>query len=613
MAIEINISNISLQKSTEILLSGSRYIILMSCFLATMKLSAQSDLNLQDVVVGKVEVSATHSITLGPGFHAKEGSTFHAFIGSTSQPQNSTTTISSPSANATPAAGSSDNNNIKSITYREAKTTIPTGSFEHLEEIQYFDGLGRPIQTIMVGASPSGQDIIQPVLYDGYDREAIKTLPYTADKSGEFRTGVIESTVNSYYSPNPPTGVISDSRAYTKFDFDNSPLNRVVSQTGPGSDWETNSKRIITHYLSNSSSIPGWSVTSNYSYSSFTYAANTLYVTETIDEDGHYSREYKDKLGQVVLKESQLGSNWLQTFYIYDDFGLLRCVMPPEATNPDTETDLCYNYLYDSRKRLTEKKLPGGGTIKMVYDARDRLRATQNSLQAPNNEWTFTKYDVLNRPVITGTIINSGNIQSAIDVAPMNETHSNPTYYGYDNNSYPTSGATILTATYYDHYDFISTMNLSDSLHSYTFDSGNYNFASITDPEPKGYVTGMMSRVMYSSADNGSVPKSELFTATYYDKYGHVLRSISENQLKGKDVVSNLYQDITYLILQTKQEHHKGSENIIIEKWFEYDHTGRILATREKVNDQQEITSSAMKYNEIGEMTTKYLHSMSHA
>ena len=133
-------------------------------------ISAQSDLILQDVILGKAEVSAPGSITLKPGFQAKEGSNFHAFIGA-NQGQNSSLTVTSPSSSTTPAAGSTGMNYVKTITYREAKTSVPTGSFKNSEEIQYMDGLGRPRQTVQVGASPLGNDIIQPVLYDDFDRE----------------------------------------------------------------------------------------------------------------------------------------------------------------------------------------------------------------------------------------------------------------------------------------------------------------------------------------------------------------------------------------------------------------------------------------------------------
>ena len=55
-----------------------------------------------------------------------------------------------------PFAGSSDQNYIKTIIFREALYTEPAPGtpFRHKEEIRYFDGMGRPSQTVQAGASP---------------------------------------------------------------------------------------------------------------------------------------------------------------------------------------------------------------------------------------------------------------------------------------------------------------------------------------------------------------------------------------------------------------------------------------------------------------------------
>ena len=589
-------------------------IVVTTCLLllTTLTLRAQTDITLQDVVMGKAEVSAPNSVTLRPGFQAVNGSDFHAYIGP-AQAQNSATTVSSPSGSTTQAMASTDNNYIRSITYREAETT---GSFKHLEDIQYFDGLGRPMQTVSVGASPAGNDIIQPILYDVYGREAIKTLPYTDTKSGAFRTNVTESTVNTYYNSGNLVGKVADNHAYIQFEFDNSPLNRVTSQTGPGDDWFTNSKSVLINYLANTDPKPGWNVNNDGTFTSISYAANMLYVTETIDEQGNTTREYKDKQGQVVRKESKLGSDWLATSYVYDDFGLLRCVVPPEASDPNTDTGLCYYYNYDSRHRMTQKKIPGGGTVTMVYDKRDRLRFTQDSKQSAAGEWAFTKYDNLNRPVMTGTITGTSSspftasgLAASADAGTLSETRNNTSPTGYDNASYPTSGTTVLAATFYDDYAFIDSLSLGDSLKSITYDDEVYNIASQLASSTKGRVTGTMTMVLSDATDAAAVPRNKLFSSTYYDKYGHVLRTIASNHLGGKDVVTNLYEDITYQVLHSRQQHFKGAEHITLEKNFEYDHTGRLLATREMVNTQPEITMNAMKYDELGEMVTKYLHS----
>ena len=61
-----------------------------------------------------------------------------------------------------------------------------------------------------------------------------------------------------------------------------------------------------------------------------------------------------------------------------------------------------FQYEYDARKRMTDKKMPGADWVYMVYDDRDRLVMTQDGNQRLSKQWLFTKYDTLNRPVMTG-------------------------------------------------------------------------------------------------------------------------------------------------------------------------------------------------------------------
>ena len=56
--------------------------------------------------------------------------------------------------------------------------------------------------------------------------------------------------------------------------------------------------------------------------------------------------------------------------------------------------DLGYQYKYDGRNRLVEKKIPGKGWEYIIYDALDRPVMTQDAVQRLSNEWLFTKYDV---------------------------------------------------------------------------------------------------------------------------------------------------------------------------------------------------------------------------
>jgi hypothetical protein len=139
----------------------------------------------------------------------------------------------------------------------------------------------------------------------------------------------------------------------------------------------------------------------------------------------------------------------------------------------------------------------------MVYDKRDRLVLTQDGNQRQDNHWTFTKYDALNRPVLTGTKTISGSrdaVQAAVNdfyeqSSPMYETRSgnwNTGDHGYTDLSYPKgiSEYSYLTATYYDDYGF---------------HGGESAYVPITGddidivehlPKPKGQATGAKVKVL---------------------------------------------------------------------------------------------------------------------
>ncbi len=566
---------------------------------------------IQEVIRGNAMVSSPTSVKMLPGFKAVAGSAFKAYIGS-AQPASSTHDITVGSQSLVSPSATPGKNFVKTVTYREPKTAEPASdtSFKQITEIAYFDGLGRPVQNVSVATSPLGKDIIQAVLYDNMGREKYKPLPYAASESdGSFRPNVDQTTISTIYSSSAIAGIEANGRAYSEIVYENSPLNRVLSQTAPGTAWQN--KPVTMDYLINDVEVQGWIVNETGGIESYPYGVGSLYIYETTDEEGNKTREYKDKQGQVVQKSSWINGQWLRTAYIYNNRNLLYCVIPPQASGPDS-INLCYFYKYDERKRMTEKRIPGGGKILMVYDKRDRLRCTRNSLQT--NEWSFIKYDELNRPVISGVIKNYNADTSTIrrtieNSAVQNETITNTSvYFSYNNASFPGSGLTteVHTVSYYDNYSFIQNLNLQSVLSSSNYDETGYNIASKYDDTPVGMVTGTFTKVL--SSDNYKAADTMLFAATYYDAKGMVLRSISENHLGGKDVITNVYEKITYAVLKSKQKHYAAGCETTLERKLRYDHTGRLLSTFVKVNNQQPFTLNSMVYNELGQLVTKYLH-----
>ena len=122
-------------------------------------------------------------------------------------------------------------------------------------------------------------------------------------------------------------------------------------------------------------------------------------------------------------------------------------------------SELCYYYVYDYKGRVSEKQLPGRKAINIVYDVQDRAVLMQDGNLSDIGQWTFIKYDVMNRPILTGRFHNSTSLSAASLAAQMiSPTLSFCTFLtGLTvSNTYDTassiSDADIYTISYYDNY-----------------------------------------------------------------------------------------------------------------------------------------------------------------
>ena len=101
---------------------------------------------------------------------------------------------------------------------------------------QYYDGLGRPVQTVarqgsLETSSGNNVDLVSMVGYDAFGRNNINYLPYTAvSNDGSYKTDAFTAQTAFYNnSTNPVAGQgESGSYAHTQVNFEVSPLNRPV-------------------------------------------------------------------------------------------------------------------------------------------------------------------------------------------------------------------------------------------------------------------------------------------------------------------------------------------------------------------------------------------------
>lgn len=488
--------------------------------------------------------------------------------------------------------------------------------------VQYFDDLGRPVQTVSTQGSPLKKDIVQPIVYDAFGRTTLNYLPYVSvDGNGRYKSGFVEkskpgyTTSDQYEFYNTPLSTIAeDIEPYSETIFEPSPLNRVVKQGAQGTAWQPDNVHAynsldhtvkFAYEFSNATdNVILWTYTSPDATNLFGkvnsgtgttpayYAINQLYKNKTKDEQGHEIIEFKDKEGRVVLKKVQAdGGVYAQTYYIYDVFSQLVCVIPPEATKLITKspsdyfgktdavkntflTTWAFRYTYDGRKRMTMKQVPGAGAVYMVYDKRDRLVMTQDAKQrsSGNKYWTFTKYDALNRAVLTGihtadSVLSQAKMQRRVDHYYANlatnsgawyETYSNAgSIHGYDNKSYPleTNRNNCLTVTYYDNYDFkslwVGAYNYVDENLAANANGDAYYQPVNPFDRVLGQVTGTKVKVLDGGVTGGY---TWLKNVTYYDDNYRPVQTIADNYKGGIDRTTSVY-DFVGKVLKTQTVH----------------------------------------------------------
>jgi RHS repeat-associated protein len=479
-------------------------------------------------------------------------------------------------------------------------------------EIQYFDGLGRPMQTLSKEASPLGKDVVSIVKYDEFGREVKKYLPYVATTSDGTYNPNDEYMQLAYYTNtgNSALKLPQDNMPFGTIVYEASPLNRVVQQFGPGASWSPDHAVSTSYLLNGSGEVPLWIISGSTLSESGSYSAGALYKTQTTDENGNNSWEYKDKQGKVILKEVESENNmFLKTYYVYDDFDRLTYVIPPKATattyveSSDAFNELLYGYKYDERGRMTEKHIPGAGWVYMVYNKIDQVILSQDENQRTgtstisSNTWIFSKYDAFGRVVMTGKVLindTRSNIQSAVDSeTTLWETRDNSLTgsYCYTAGAYPQSsfpGYEPLTVNYYD---------------TYGFDSSIPPYAQAMDnPVNSNITTGLLTGSKVKVLDNTA---TWLSTVTYYDEKGRPLQVFSKNILGSLDRNTSKY-DFTGKVIKSERNH--NSSELVITNRYEYDHAGRKTAVYQQTGSSGEVELAQYNYNELGQLVKKNLH-----
>ena len=472
----------------------------------------------------------------------------------------------------------------------------------------YYDGIYRPVQVVRRSASVSGNDIVSMISYNGYGSPINKYLPYTVISDGGYRSNSLseqQSFYNSLYSG-------EGSYAFTRREYEESPLQRVIRDFTQGASYSSASRALTYEYSVNAASdVIKWtagtsgSTLANGGY----YSQGMLQKVTTTDADGRVSVVYTDKQGKEVERR-QGGSTQLITSFVYDNNERLVFVIPPKAqsdviTNP-ANTALCFKYVYDTRNRIIESHIPDKGAIYNVYDTEDRLVFTQDPNLRSSNRWQFIRYDKLGRELLTGIVSYAGSastLRSSYEQVAYSETKSTSSgnLACYTNTSQPLNitANDLLTVKWYDEYS---------QTEKQAFTAMGNEVAQPSGFTPAQYPYGLQTggKVKVLDGNEHTSGAIWLVSTIYYNNLDRIIQSVAQSYTgvdKGEERVSFAYRHQGEIYATKRTSTASGVTTTLLEQ-RKYDPQGRLSKVWNTLNGTTTVTEIAQTYDELERLTS---------
>ena len=432
-------------------------------------------------------------------------------------------------------------------------------SSDFICNVTYLDGFGRPWQKLGIEGGGDGRsDLVQVYAYGPGNRVEREYLPYASISRGGL---AVASPYASFHWAD--YGAVDSAYAFTHRIYESSPLGRELKCVGPGYAWHSRDRGTETEYGFNADSCvrmyyadaSGNLVNGGY------YKAGTLDCVRVTDKDGRVVEVYTDRDGREVLSVSLSLDDTLETYRVYDDYGRLSWVLPPEAsarlggsTDAEVLERYAFHYVYDHLDRLVEKKLPGCAPVYMVYDGKDRPVLVQDGEQRKTDNWSYTLYDDKNRVTESGEVALPG-----VSLVELRREA------GRDSDYVPLGELKSLQCFEYDNY--------TDSSHVFVsvpgYASGYYS-----------HVCGKLTGVRKRSLSNGG-----WYRATcYYDERGREIQRSYDNALGGVSRIDRCYDFVDNVVREREIHGMPDGRLDVLENSYTYDKRSRLLERSVSLN-----------------------------
>ncbi len=431
--------------------------------------------------------------------------------------------------------------------YVLTKTLLNARGTSGVTEVLYHDGLGRPEVQVTTGLGTSGNSAYTLTEYDEMGREHIQWLPGIGGKGVAWKTPEEVKALSMRSN--------ADEGSYAETTYD--PLGRERSVTGPGEAWKSADKPQQTQRVANLETGKSDLVVKRYVLGQDgkpeergAWKSGALMGERHVDEDGKSSTVFTNLFGEKVLERHVISDGvFADTYYVYDNLGQLRFVLPPMCDlrlgKDQSLKAYAYEYRYDGHSRLVYKRLPGCEPTQYWYDNHGRVVFTQDGELLKRGLCRFTLYDSHGRLVLQGTC---GDKPRHVPSGVVSLSSSDGICHsGYEGDVSLTSPK-VERINYYDDYNFLDGPAFGEYANVKLMRKENAQDAT---GQPTGSVT------LTTRSDT-------LYGVTYYTAKGQPCDT-RQSRLGGKVLLSRTAYSFTDKPLRTVWElRHDGRTDSVV-------------------------------------------------
>lgn len=545
-----------------------------------------------------------------------------------------TSNLSMPSFNLADLNASMFNFN-RTYVPRTKLSSINTTNLSMINTLTtYNNGWNEPILTINRTAAVAIKDIITPY-YRKNSLTQYSFPPYPYTNGSKFQALPFTSQ-KSYYSGSGNVTTNNEggfSYGKTSISVSNNRFNQYEYQ--PGMSFVGNGNGILTYTLINDITIDDiwiWGrPVSRIPYALAKYPSGTLTIKVTESPDGGITKEFYNKNNQLVCKRVKASATqWLTTYYLYDDLGRIEWILPPKSSNFIIQSSSInpnsypYHYIYNQYGQVVERRIPDRtGNDQYVYDLKRRQVLYQSPLLASQSKWQFTVYDSKDRVVMTG-LTSSTRSRQDWEAVIINGTYTSGSIEEYliegFRGVYPSTPAfDVHVYNYYDYYSQMPTdMALRDfqNLSAYYLPSNSEIITPVMDmPKsiPRSRLLGSRVRVLDPNNNNSWVQ-----SVFFYDYSGKLIQTQTlhpwQTDITKWDIVAKQYDfsgnTVLDIVLHNAWSAADKAATTLLTKYTYLYTTGKLTTVQQNVDNQGWLPIATYLYDELGRVNQKILGSV---